>query len=42
MFYRFIQGLWKSGKVTEDQVNEFVGTYLTQEEAADILNSPQK
>ena len=42
MFYRFIQGLWESGKATEDQVNEFVGTSLTQEEAADILNAPQK
>ena len=42
MFLSFIQGLWESGKVTEAEVREFIGDYLTQVEAEQILNIPKK
>lgn len=40
--YNFILNCWKLGKVTEDDVQAFVGKgYITKEQAAEILAEPK-
>lgn len=40
--YNFILNCWKLGKVTEDDVQAFVGKgYITKEQAAEILAAPK-
>ena len=40
--YRFIFNCWKMSKITETDVQEFVGKgYITKEQAAEILAAPK-
>lgn len=40
--YNFILNCWKLGKVTEDDVQAFVGKgYITKEQTAEILAAPK-
>jgi len=40
--YQFILNMWVFGRVTEEQVNSYVGKgFITQDEANQILATPQ-
>ena len=42
MVYNFILNCWKLGKITETDVQAFVGKgYITKEQAAEILAAPK-
>jgi hypothetical protein len=39
--YNFIKGQWIMGKITEEKVLSYVPRYITQEQAEEILATPQ-
>ena len=42
MMYQFILNMWVFRRVTEEQVNSYVGKgFITQDEANQILATPQ-
>lgn len=39
--YSFILGQWKMGKIDEAKVQSYVPKYITQEQADEIISTPQ-